>query len=47
MFFARSNLDRFSARLLVAGLALSFSLAPDVARAEDPGIIASVKSYLG
>lgn len=47
MFFARSNLDRFSARLLVAGLALSFSLASDVARAEDPGIIASVKSYLG
>lgn len=47
MFFARSNLDRFSARLLVAGLVLSFSLTPDSVRAEDSGIVASVKSYLG
>lgn len=47
MFFARSKLDRFSARWLAVGLALSLSLAPGAVRAEDPGIVASVKSYLG
>jgi len=39
--------DHFSARLPVAGLVLFLFLNAEPLRAEDPGLVASVKSYLG
>jgi len=47
MSFCRPFLDRFSSRLLVAGLALSLFLTIGPVKAADPGLVASVKSYLG
>jgi|GEM_PF-1565011 len=39
--------DHFSARLPVAGLVLFLFLNAEPLRAADPGLVASVKSYLG